>query len=275
MKYSAYVLCYNNRMTIGEAVRSVQMQSVPPSEIFVVDDGSTDGSPEYLDGLGVRVIRLGANQGRGAARAKAMTTAVHEWVLCCDATNILASDFVVMASPWLAKPEVAAVIGRIAQTPGGGVVRRWRERHLFKVKESSGQINLYASLSTWGTLVRKSLSDQVGGYNPAHRHSEDVDLGARLLAQGHSVVYDPNLVVWSNRVDGLWQVLERYWRWHTGVKSELSCVGYFKLIKHSVCFMLKKDIAERDLKAGLITLLLPHAQLYFTIRQAVSRCGNN
>src|ERR1700690_1993580 len=70
--YSAYVPCYNNSASISRAVVAVLRQTVPPTEVIVVDDGSTDGSAELLRHLPVRVIRHERNMGRGAARATAM-----------------------------------------------------------------------------------------------------------------------------------------------------------------------------------------------------------
>jgi glycosyltransferase involved in cell wall biosynthesis len=45
---SAVIPSYNHRGFIGEAIASVRSQTYQPVEIIVVDDGSTDGSFEYL-----------------------------------------------------------------------------------------------------------------------------------------------------------------------------------------------------------------------------------
>jgi glycosyltransferase involved in cell wall biosynthesis len=90
---SAYIPCYNNIDTIAEAVNSIRRQKVAVGELFVIDDGSTNGSAEVVESMGVRVIRNERNLGRGAVRNRAMTEAKNELVLCCDATNILTPDF--------------------------------------------------------------------------------------------------------------------------------------------------------------------------------------
>ena len=86
---SAYVPCFNNAATVRRAVESLLAQTVPPDEIIVIDDGSTDGSCEQLAGLPVRSIRHETNLGRGATRGHAMREVRHEFVLSCDATNAL------------------------------------------------------------------------------------------------------------------------------------------------------------------------------------------
>ena len=59
------------------------------SELFVISDGSIDGSVEVVTSLGVDLIELKKNYGRGYVRAKAMEHAKYEYVLCCDATLTL------------------------------------------------------------------------------------------------------------------------------------------------------------------------------------------
>src|SRR5436190_14285426 len=75
---SGYVPCFNDEETVADAVRSLQEQTVAVAEIFVVDDGSTDASARKANGTGARLVSLGSNQGRGAARARAILEAQGE-----------------------------------------------------------------------------------------------------------------------------------------------------------------------------------------------------
>jgi len=76
-RISAYIPVYNNSHTLQLALRSIMRQSHPVADVFVVDDGSTDGSAEVAERLGVRVLKQPSNLGRGAARARAMEAASH------------------------------------------------------------------------------------------------------------------------------------------------------------------------------------------------------
>jgi glycosyltransferase involved in cell wall biosynthesis len=42
---------YNRRRFVSEAIASIFAQTVTPGELIVVDDASTDGSPEYMEKL--------------------------------------------------------------------------------------------------------------------------------------------------------------------------------------------------------------------------------
>ena len=63
---------YNERATLRQALERLLAIEMPlPTEVLVVDDGSTDGCIETIKDLvdegAVRLVRLEANQGKGAA----------------------------------------------------------------------------------------------------------------------------------------------------------------------------------------------------------------
>src|ERR1700690_570975 len=95
--YSAYVPVYNQAATLGACLASLRAQTIPPAEILVVDDGSTDASATIARAAGATVLAQNGNFGRGAARARAIKTAQCDIVLACDAGNRLPPDFAARA----------------------------------------------------------------------------------------------------------------------------------------------------------------------------------
>lgn len=268
MGISGYVPFYNNAQTVLAAVDSLRNQQPPLDEVFAIDDGSTDRSADLLEAAGVRVLKQQINLGRGAARRLAMEVALHEFVLCCDATNRLPADFAARALPWFGDPKVAAVVGLITDPNPRGVVSRWRVRNLFKagVPRSASK---GASFITFGAMVRSSAVAAVGGYDASLRHSEDAELGIRLEGASFDVVGDPSLEVFCNIRNSLPQVLERYWRWYAGKDEFFSMKIYLKLILFSM-----KTMAWADLRAGepltcIISLLLPHYQCWKFLKKKI------
>ena len=67
-QYSAIVPAYNAAATIRQAIDSALGQTIPPQEVIVVDDGSTDGTSVVVEGMAgpLRLIRQ-SNRGPGAA----------------------------------------------------------------------------------------------------------------------------------------------------------------------------------------------------------------
>lgn len=85
---SVVIPVYNERPTIEELLRRVRAVPIP-KEILVVDDGSTDGTREYLSGLpteeNFRVILHPMNLGKGAALRTGFAQAKGQVVLIQDA----------------------------------------------------------------------------------------------------------------------------------------------------------------------------------------------
>lgn len=259
---SAYIPCYNNASTLALTIHSIQLQTYPVNEILVIDDGSTDGSKLVAETTGVRVVEHTKNLGRGATRARAMIEVQGELVVCCDATNVLSPDFIERAIRWLEEDKVAAVFGCLSQVPVRGAVGRWRGRHLFKIGSPGTPINRSASLATYGALVRRSVVLQTGNYTETLRHSEDADLGERLLTTGYDVICDPSLQVTSVVCNTLGQVLERYWRWYAGKDELVSWNAYLKQVLYSVKVMAVQDLRAGDPLSVPISLLCPHYQFW-------------
>ena len=51
-RIAVVIPCYNSHETIAECLASVVMQTLQPSEVIIVDDGSSDGTWELLHELG-------------------------------------------------------------------------------------------------------------------------------------------------------------------------------------------------------------------------------
>lgn len=274
MKVSAYIPCFNNSQTIAEAIRGIQAQSFPAAELFVVDDASIDGSVELAQSLSVKVVRHQQNLGRGAVRARAIQEARHDLVLCCDATNVLDRDFLKLALRWFDDPRIAAVYGRLAQLPAQTLAARWRGRHLYRLDQPP-QVRRGALLATGGALARTSTVRAVGNFDRRLRHSEDRELGQRLLDAGYDVIYDPNLAIVSIAKNTLGQVLERHWRWNAGQDEAIGCSGYLRQIAYSIKVMARQDLRARDPWSAAISLLSPHYQFWRAFRNKVRRSDKN
>jgi cellulose synthase/poly-beta-1,6-N-acetylglucosamine synthase-like glycosyltransferase len=190
-----------------------------------------------------------------------MAEARHDFVVCCDATNVLEAAFIEKALAWFASPDVAAVFGSITQRPAQTVSERWRGRHLFKV-DLDQQVQRGASFATGGAMVRASAVRGVGGYDSRLRQREDADLGERLLGGGFDVVFDPALTFTAIAPNSAAEVLERYWRWGAGAGDAASWTWYRKQIAYSVKVMARQDLAAGDFLSIPLSLIVPHYQFW-------------
>ena len=101
-RVTVIVPAYNEEATIAETMRSLAAQTVPPAEIIVVDDGSTDGTARVARSLGVTVLRPPANTGsKAGAQTFALPCVRTEFVIAIDADTTLAPDAIERLSPGL------------------------------------------------------------------------------------------------------------------------------------------------------------------------------
>ena len=104
----------------------------PHGEVVVVDDGSTDGTPEIARDLGVRVLVHPENRGKGAAVRTGMLAAEGRFRLFCDADLSTPMDEALLLLAALEGGAAVAVGSRMIE--GAQVLRaRQRRRALLSV----------------------------------------------------------------------------------------------------------------------------------------------
>ena len=197
-----------------------QQYPAPRYEVIVVDDGSTDGTREFLreqEGRGLlRAIYQPRNRGPAAARNAGARSASGEILVFTDSDCLVPADWLArMDALFAARPEYAGVGG--VQVP---IQARTRvERFLgvkarFEAQAAPGvyQVTLeqFVSPVTNNVAYRRTDFGKLGGFSEAFRFpgGEDADLNWRLLESGGQLLMDPTLTVQHHDPDtplGLWR----------------------------------------------------------------------
>ena len=114
-RVSVIVNNFNYERYVGEAVESALAQDHDDIEVVVVDDGSTDGSPEVIAGFGDRIVAvLKANGGQGSAFNSGFAAASGDVVIFLDADDRLAPHAAsTVAQAFAREPELASVQYRL------------------------------------------------------------------------------------------------------------------------------------------------------------------
>lgn len=88
MNISVIIPTYNRKHTLSRAIKSVNDQTYEPFEIIIVDDGSTDGTKEWLAKRHPRVQYIyQPNAGVSAARNLGIKSAQGDWISLLDSDD--------------------------------------------------------------------------------------------------------------------------------------------------------------------------------------------
>src|ERR1700722_11721189 len=92
MSFSVIIPAYNASLTIERAIRSAAAQTLPPFEILVIDDCSTDNTVEVVQALAreipsLRLYSTPVNGGPSAARNVGLRAAKGDWIGLLDADD--------------------------------------------------------------------------------------------------------------------------------------------------------------------------------------------
>ena len=165
VRFSILLPVYNRENYIRQAVDSVLNQSFRDFELLVVDDGSTDRTPEILKSYGNKLTLIQQkNQGPEIARNAAAALAQGEYLVYLDSDDFFLPialeifDKVIRAtdSPPLVQGSIAFF--RDGEAPPQGEPPDTIE--IFKFRNYASKT---ISLSSNNTVIRKSVFDAVGG----------------------------------------------------------------------------------------------------------------
>lgn len=189
---SVVIPTYNRAGLLRRSLETLLQQTLPPPlyEIVVVDDGSTDETPEMVRSLTVdgrvRLVRQPSNRGRSAARNAGVREARGEIIVFVDSDVLVRPDFLAQHL------DVHRTAGR--PVVGRGPVIPVADVHLPErlplAKSSPAYLDTANASLPRGELLAAGLFDEeMRAYG-----WEDVDLGFRLQRRGLRRVFRPEAV---------------------------------------------------------------------------------
>ena len=194
--------------------------------VVVVDDASAD--PVAVSDVcrfhGALVVHRSDNGGPGAARQSADEVVTTELVAFVDSDCTVPDGWLDDLSWHFADPGVAAVAPRVrpAAVNGGqkgrAVHRFGRSHSPLDLGPDEGEVGPERSVRyvpTAALVVRRAALLAVGGFDPAMRVGEDVDVVWRMVDAGWRIRYDPSVVVFHAEPDRWLALLGRRLRYGT------------------------------------------------------------
>lgn len=187
---SIVIPAYNYAHFLPQTIDSALNQTLPPSEVLVVDDGSADNTAQVVaDRYGanprVRYIHQ-PNAGLSAARNTGIRNARNQFVAFLDADDLLQPEFVQEVMSRFARlPESFAVLATRTILVDGAGNRLQRKQLMDFVDQeiTCADLLLKTRYGSSGVVVRRKVFDECGGFDTTLRSSEDRDMWIRIATR--------------------------------------------------------------------------------------------
>ncbi len=197
---TVYITNHNYGQFLRQAVQSVLNQKYSHWELIIIDDGSTDGSPDIIREFehlpGVRVV-LQENRGLIVSSNIALRLSRGDYILRLDADDYLDENALVVLSNILdTHPEVGLVYPDYYRiTEDGDILSLERRSKL------GTEVTLYtAPAHGAGTMIRKRCLLELEGYSDDITCQDGYDLWVRLIERFG--VYNVNVPLFYYRQHG-------------------------------------------------------------------------
>jgi len=214
-RVSVIVPTYNYGRFLGEALQSILTQSLTSLEVHVVDDGSTDETPDVLASFTDPRIRVHRTERLGVSKVRAMAASLARAPLIAwlDADDTWRPGYLERQVAVLdAEPEVGFVFTNFVRTENGAVLPETQFEHCPEMRtlatrparaggariiegDTFAALAPFADMPGWvqATVYRRALLEGLQP-KPGGIEAEDLYLQLQVYARGRGAFIDDPLV---------------------------------------------------------------------------------
>jgi glycosyltransferase involved in cell wall biosynthesis len=246
---SVIIPTYNRSDAVSRALSSVASQSRPPDEILVVDDGSTDGTPEHIPELFPEAIYLRQeNRGASAARNRGIREARGDYVAFLDSDDEWLPRKLEHQLEALEKDEHPLCHTNEIWIRNGRRVNQMKKHQKYGGRIFEKCLPL-CIISASSAVLHRNLFDRVGLFDESLPVCEDYDLWLRICAL-YPVLYldEPLIVKYGGHED---QLSRRYW-------------GMDRFRIQALEKLIASDVLTAEDRAAAIRALIEKTKIYLT-----------
>ena len=189
---SVIIPTYNRVDLLKETIQSVREQTFRDFEIIVVNDGSSDGTREWLEAQSdIRVLSQ-PNSGIAMSRNHGAMLAKGKWLAFLDHDDLWTSDKLAIQAEFVKNNShvglVAARHVRLGKKYSKSRRGRWIKGDLF-VKEYSESF-----IHTSSVMIREDVFAQIGGFPREYRFADEFDVWLKIAAN-YPIAYNDDTLV--------------------------------------------------------------------------------
>ncbi|MGV3246372.1 glycosyltransferase [Rothia sp. 11254D007CT] len=188
---------FNAASFISDQLNSLASQlNAPPFEIIIADNGSTDNLSEIIEEykhlLNISIVDASRKKGQSYARNLAVFKASTDFILSCDADDIVAPNWVSCLSQYILNEDCIVTTPLLPFYPHSGESPETAPASR-KTQEMLLGLNKFPFAQGGSAAYRKSSFIEVGGFDESFRGgSEDIDFSWRLTDSGRPLYFCDN-----------------------------------------------------------------------------------
>ncbi len=200
-KVSVIIPTHNRGWCIKRAVESVLAQTFRDFDLWIIDDGSTDGTSELVrhiaateQGIPVHYRRIN-HQGVSAARNTGARLSSGRYLAFLDSDDEWMKEKLALQVPLLDEYPEAALVHTREQW-----IRNGKRVNIPKAYEKSGgwvyrQCLPLCMIGPSTVVIRREVFDEAGGFDESFPACEDYDLWLKITSRRPVVLCDEELIV--------------------------------------------------------------------------------
>jgi glycosyltransferase involved in cell wall biosynthesis len=198
IRLSVIVPVYNGSMCLPRCLEALGRSEYSNFEVIVIDDCSTDDTPQIAERHRARYFRTVRRMGPAGARNYAVQQAGGEIVIFVDADVVVPPNALrLIAENFSQDPQLAAVFGSYDDSPAWKTfLSQYKNlmHHYVHQNSSESAVTFWAGCGA----IRKAIFQEFGGFD-ALKYSEpsieDIALGHKLACAGRKIKLDKRIEV--------------------------------------------------------------------------------
>jgi len=189
---SVIIPAYNVDGLLQQAYASVSAQTIPVAQIVVIDDGSVDGTGQWLRDIAQKDARLcvlkSDRLGPSGARNAGLKAASHALIAFLDADDLW--------PPYKIERQMERLQAVDHPDVASGLIQRFRTPEPGNPASGDQTEDVTVHVNLGACLFRRSVFDIIGDFDESLRYCEDVDLMFRVREAGLKLAIMPEVMLY-------------------------------------------------------------------------------
>jgi cellulose synthase/poly-beta-1,6-N-acetylglucosamine synthase-like glycosyltransferase len=254
---------YNEELVIGGTIDALVVAGTPKSDIYVVDDRSTDDTALIAAKTGINVYTMPENGGKARAQREALRyyllTHRYDWVIFLDGDTKVDANFLKeMKKAAIKNPDVGLFVGQVKSVNNSHIFSASRAFDYTYgqdiVKQGQSNFNVVFVSPGCASMYNSRILDKM--HIDHNTLAEDMDLTMQCHRLGYKVLYVPAAAVNTQDPSTFRDYHKQILRWYRGFWQVVKKHKTFSFTKkQSVDWYMMLIIADAVLFNRIIWLV--------------------